>query len=670
VNSAAPWLVPPPAPKAPEPVLVDRAFLRALGLPLPEPDADGQPWRYHLELSPAVRAAFRAPTGMRPSQWAERHFVVTEGSRPGPWKNENSPYLAGVMDAWAEPYVRDVSFMAPPQVGKSKIGEILVGFIADRDPHLTQYIVPDETSAAELVDERLRPMFEDSPRLSRLLTGSPKDLTAKKFQLKTMRLMLVWAGSTARLAAKAAKYQIRDEVDKYPISPSKREAGTEALLDKRQRTFRWDRKVFRCSSPTTENGPVATAVAVAGATFHFYVHCPLCGHMQRMHFTDPDGRPCVRWPEGETNPNAIEDQQLAWYECGRCNGRWDDSKRDRAVARGEWREASSGLELFAHLRLHKPRRVAFCLSALYSMFVSLSETAAAFLRAKDDKLALRDFLNGYLAEAWKDYTVDRAEKHILALCDDRPRGLVPGGDTVACLVGMVDTQDKDFVYAIRAFGWGMERESWLVREGRADSFEGLERVLWEDVYQDAAGHPYPVRMALIDSGGTRTADVYDFCIRHKGKIWPFKGERHMTRPHDFTYLDHFPNSPRKIVGGLKLLRADTTYFKNMLSAKLAILPTDPGAFHLHAEVTEEYARQMCAEYFDEEEAAWLCPKHKPNHFWDCEAYGLILADVLGVKFWDKPDANASAQPVPPPQTTLRHAPGYRPMPSAIARRRG
>lgn len=667
MTEAARWLVPPPAREA-EVVEVDRALIRALGLPEPAPDADGQPWRYLWKPSAAVCAAWRAPVGVRPSQWAERHFIVTEGSRPGPWRNANAPYLAGILDAWAEPYVRDVSVQAGPQLGKSKTAEILVAYIADRDPGLVQYVVPDETSAAELVDERLRPMFEDSPRLSRLLTGNPKDLTAKKFRLKTMRIMMVWAGSTARLAAKAAKYQFRDEVNKYPAAPSKKEAGTEALLDKRQRTFRWDKKVFRCSSPTDEGGAITKAMAVASAIYHYHVQCPLCGHMQRMYLTGPDGRPGLRWPDDERDPARIEDALLAWYQCERCDGHWDDARRDRAVARGEWREETTGLELFAHLRKYRPRRIGFQLAALLSMFVSLSEVAAAFLRSKSDHLALKDFLNGYMGEPWLNYREDRQEKRILALTDDRPRGVLPGGGRVACLLGTVDTQDKDFVYTLRAFGYGMERESWLVREGRAETFEAVEQILWGDEYRDADGLAHAVRLSTIDSGGTRTAEVYDFCLRHAGAIVPFRGERRMTRPYDWTHLEYFPGTKKVIPGGLRLLRADTTLFKNLLAAKLAIHPTDPGAFHLHSEATDDYARQMCAEYFDEEEGAWLCPPKKANHFWDCEVYMLVLTEVLGVKFWKRPE-DQPARPAAPVAAVARHG-GGRSVPSAIARRRG
>lgn len=628
MSEAARWLTPPPK-KAPERLQADTPWLRSIGL-------SGIPrGTFAFWFSSTVRSAFRAPSGIRPSQWAERYFVVTEGSRPGPWRNANAPYLAGIMDAWAEPYVRDVAVCAAPQLGKSKIAEIVLGYIADRDPALAQYIVPDEATADDLVEDRLKPMFEASSRLSALTTGRPGDMTKKRLKLKNMSIQLAWAGSVTRLARVAAKFQIEDEVDKFPASPSKKEASTDALIKKRQRTFRWDRKNLKISSPTTETGPIWLAWLRANARFYWFARCPDCGCEQRLVSADQDGRPRLRWPDDVRDPDQIQDDNLAWYECERCGAHWDDATRDRAVAHGEWREERTGLELFAHLRRHRPPRIAFHLSAHYSPFVSLSETASALLTGTKDKTAFKDYCNGYEATPWRDYTAERAEKGILALADERPRGLVPGGGRVACLVAGVDTQQDGFVYVIRAVGWGMERETWLVREGVVDSFEALARVLWQDSYRDAAGGEHQVRLAVQDSQGDKTSQVYDFCVSNRGLVLPLKGERRMTRPFSFSTLEIFPGTDRAIPGGLKLLRADTTFFKNRLSGKLAILPTDPGAFHLHAETTEDYARQMCAEYFDEEEGAWMCPPKRANHFWDCEVYGLVAAEVLGVQHWSR-----------------------------------
>ena len=91
----------------------------------------------------------------------------------------------------------------------------------------------------------------------------------------------------------------------------------------------------------------------------------------------------------------------------------------------------------------------------------------------------------------------------------------------------------------------------------------------------------------------------------------------------------------RIPGGLVLLRADVNYFKNELSGKLAIHPTDAGAWHYHAETTEEWARQMCAEVIDEKKGVWINPKERANHAWDCSVYNLVAAHYLGVGFKQK-----------------------------------
>jgi phage terminase large subunit GpA-like protein len=239
---------------------------------------------------------------------------------------------------------------------------------------------------------------------------------------------------------------------------------------------------------------------------------------------------------------------------------------------------------------------------------------------------------------------------------------------LGCLVAGVDTQKDHFFYRIRAIGWDGVA-SWGIREGRVETFEDVEQVLWKDEYRDADAHAYPVWMAIMDSQGTRTADVYAFCHRHPGKIHAFKGEQQMSRPHDFTLIEHFPNSPKKIPGGLKLLRGNVTHFKNALAGRLAVDPADPGAFLLHAETTEDYARQMCAEYYDEEDGVWLCPEKKASHYWGCEVYALIAADLLGVRHWRRPEDKPAA-PSCAPQPQPRPAPGFRPVPAAVARRRG
>ena len=40
---------------------------------------------------------------------------------------------------------------------------------------------------------------------------------------------------------------------------------------------------------------------------------------------------------------------------------------------------------------------------------------------------------------------------------------------------------------------------------------------------------------------------------------------------------------------------------------------------------------MCAEVFDDDEQAWINPKRRPNHYWDCEVMLRALAHIRNVR---------------------------------------
>jgi len=279
--------------------------------------------------------------------------------------------------------------------------------------------------------------------------------------------------------------------------------------------------------------------------------------------------------------------------------------------------------------------------------VSLSEIVSVYLQSKNDKAKLIDFYNDYLAEPFIELHSDRKENLILALRDERPRGLVP--QESAGITAAIDTQQRGFYYEIRSWGYGAELESWQIREGFVETFDALYQMLFEDTYKNIHGEKQIIDIGLIDSGGgatgygiSRTAEVYDFCRRNPG-IYPLKGLQRMTQPYRTSQLDNYPGTSKAIPGGLKLYLINTTYFKDCLARKLGIAPADPGAWHLHSEATEEYARQLCVEYKNEK-GVWDCPRNKPNHFWDVATYGLAACEIIGLKFWEKP-AETNPKPV-------------------------
>jgi terminase, large subunit len=526
------------------------------------------------------------------------------------------------MDASFFPGVQEIVICAPSQTGKTTIVNNCLAYAMDRAPGNAVVVYPDENTAKDNAKDRLLPMINLSPTLRRYKTGAVDDEGSLKIKLANMIVTMAWANSASRLANRYAPYGVADEEDKYPVTAGKRESGPVDLLRNRARTFFHMRKLWRVSTPTIETGPIWVALTrEAEAVFDYWVRCQNCGAYQQMKFKN------IRWDGGrQADPERVETERLAWYECAHCNAKWDDVERKLAVQAGQWRDRSHGLALETVLRSRKPRVIGFHLRSWLSPFVSLSEAAAAFLRGLADVNKLKKFSNDHAAEPWVIRTKERKSDAIFSLVDDRPAGIVPGGSRVACLTAGIDTQDHSFWYEIRAWAWGKHLDSWQVRAGEVLTFDALEEVLWDSRYTDVNGNEYFVRLALQDAMGHRTAEVYEWCKRRPGKIFPTQGKDTMAQPFAWSSLEYMPGGKKPIPGGLRLVRFDSNYYKNDLSRRLGITPGDPGAWMYHNELTAAWAAHMTAEYIGES-GKWECPPKVANHGWDCSVLNLLAADV-------------------------------------------
>ena len=66
---------------------------------------------------------------------------------------------------------------------------------------------------------------------------------------------------------------------------------------------------------------------------------------------------------------------------------------------------------------------------------------------------------------------------------------------------------------------------------------------------------------------------------------------------------------------------------------------EPGCWWMCRDITEEYARQMTAEYRDDETRLWKCPEGRKNHYFDCEVMAAVAMDYLQIRFWPQPEAD-------------------------------
>jgi len=79
------------------------------------------------------------------------------------------------------------------------------------------------------------------------------------------------------------------------------------------------------------------------------------------------------------------------------------------------------------------------------------------------------------------------------------------------------------------------------------------------------------------------------------------------------------------------LRVNTNHFKDLLASKLEINPADPGAWHMHSEMTKDWALMMVSEFVNDK-GLWECKSGAANHAWDISGYGLTAAALVGLKF--------------------------------------
>ena len=617
----------------PSPLPIDSAWLPP-GMPVPH----GK--RYRVKFSAAERRSLVKKRFIPPSQWCERHIELPADSPiPGRWRNVNMPHVAGMLDAAFAPCVRELVCCWAPQTAKTSLALNAKGYTLDRFPGNWLCVYPDIKTSRETIQDRLIPLLKDSPRLRTYMTGYEDDVSVTRIKLTHRKIYVGWASSIASMAAKPLPYAVLDEEEKYEWN--NRETTPPNLVRKRLTRFLHMSKLFRLSSPSIEAGPIWQGLNnECDVIFDFYVQCPECGGHQVMAFKN------IKWEGGgDADPREIERNNAAWYECVHCHARWDDALRDRAARNGQWRDREKGMAIDAYIRHFQPRVIGSHMPGWQSPEVPIAKAAAKFIRGLKDLDELKDFNNGFAALPWKPPQRERKVLEILDLRDERPEGLVPGGNRVAVLTFGVDTQGDDAAgdlwYAIRAWGYGIDPDSWLVRSGKVNSKEALFKVLWQSEYRDVAGNVYPVRFGLQDAMGHRSDEVYLFCVTNRGFVLPSQGKDQLNQNYSMSNREFFPGSKKPIPGGVQLVRINTTYYKNRLARKMGVKPGDPGAIYYHGDFSERYASHMTAETVNEK-GFWENPSNRDNHLWDCEVLAMVAYDILGVMYW--PDPNVQQQP--------------------------
>ena len=560
-----------------------------------------------------IRRTLKTPEKLTVSQWAEKYRILDESSNfSGRWSNDVTPYLVGIMDAFNDPYVQEINFCKPTQVGGTEAMLNMLGWIIMSNPSPTMIVYPSDDLAKDTSNDRLKPSLTKTPEINeRFYPNSSKELNLK---FRGMKIYLRGSGSPGKLASKAIKYLFFDEIDKMD-GASKKEASPYNLAKERTRTFTYSKKIYTCSTPTLKTNYVWQIHEEADEQRQYFVPCPHCGEYITFAFKQ------IKFPSEEGMSNEERAEQ-AVYVCQECGCLITDKDKIKMLRRGEWRDTKKTCE-------GKPRKVSFWLNALYSRFLTWKEIAMEFLDSKEDPEKLQNFVNSWLAEPWEDTRLRTNADLVLEHQTQTKEFVVP--DWAKMLTAGVDVQENCLYWTIRA--WGDFLTSQNISHGQAFSFTELERIMNLE-YRTEDGSPMVISLALIDSGYNADS-VYDFCVENSEWALPSKGSSNPMLSH---YKMSTINKAGSKAYGMNLVLIDTGKYKDMIAGRMR-KPSGSGSWMVYSGCDREYAEQVTSEHKVNVRAnngkvkqVWVQKTtHADNHYLDCEVYAMAAADLMGVR---------------------------------------
>ena len=591
------------------------------------------------------------------SQWAERYRIVTGGSMPGRWKNENAPYAVEPMNCWTVPSIREIYLCFAPQVVKTQIAFNCLGYSIDQDPGSAMYVMPDEKTTKRIARRRILPMIKASQRLASLLSPRFDDTTTLSIRfVNGMDLMMAWATSVAEISSEDVRYFIGDEVSKWPGYSGiaeKKEAHPWYLGKIRTNTYPHTKKILALSTPGAAPCLITELIHYeADEVRRYQVPCLVCGHEQIMEDED------IIVLKKERDPRVVVRKKLARYVCKKCGIFWDDYMRDQSVLRGKW---ISGMfnddESWQPAEpILRPISVAFHLPAWYSIFESLSDVAAARIRGEDDPKKRMVYVTQKRAEEYKEIVTTKKEENILAEHKTTlPAGIVP--EKAIALVATFDSHTWGYrfiVYACieDALGFTLQK----IQHGHLGSLVDVETLVYHVRYPiENSTKTMGIWHAAIDTGGnkpgpnlneqekTMTDEIYEWLRKQpRGTIYGVKGASHKQQHRvKVTVIDKLPHSNKPILGGLELRILDVDQFKVLFHWRLTrgtkTVKNPDGTEHIEfetqrilfdADTDNEFVRELLAEELRitrTRRQEWVRIR-SANHYLDCTVYALALVD--------------------------------------------
>ena len=564
-----------------------------------------------MELEQFAQSFFKYVPRLSVVDWAETnlHLSARITETPGPYTTRLHPYVREILLAFNDPKVRRVSLCWGSQTAKTTTFYIGLAYVIAQQPKPILWIMPNEKNARQFSSERWMPFCEECEEIRKNLPRTANGIDRDRFTLLRQEfarctMHLVGGGSPANVRSLPIGVLILDEID--VINETIRRESMDRIKG------RHDYKIFQSSTPVSEQGGIWQEFQ-EGDRRRFQVPCPHCQAKITFDWKDADGNYCIKFDDAAKLEERKWDfgkvMATAWYKCQECGGKITDAHKSKMLRLGEWEATNPRAE---------PGNRSYHLNSLYSPTLTFGRIMVEWLRSQETLGSLQNFINGWLAEPWKDMAIDADPKLIENLQGEYGRGEKVGTHRI---MG-VDVQRAHLVYVVLGF-----------------SPDGLMQVIdhgnvpaWADV--DHVVETYEVAAVIVDSGfGERTQETYEAIFQRRRTWWAAKGWDKLQQPQRINQIDPFTGTNKAGRYKIRLLNIDVTVWQGELAQRRA---GKIEGFEVYKDVDPEFVRQFFAKYQVEEtdkrgrkKVIWKVRRHRDDHFWDCCTYALCLSKIMG-----------------------------------------
>lgn len=584
-----------------------------------------------------MKAIARGLAGMQPpenltvTEWAEcKRYLSTEASaEPGLWRTSRTPYLRAIMDAFTDPKIRHIVFVAASQVGKTEVLNNIIGYIIDQNPGSILFVHPTTIDAREFSKLRIAPMIRDSPAVRRRISA-PKSRDSGNTLLQKAYpggiLTLCGSNEAHALASKPIRYVFGDERDRWAVS-----AGTEGdpweLAMARQTTF-YNAKAVEVSTPTIRGSSNIAKSFAKGTMERWKSQCPHCGEFHEIQWKD------IRYEADETVVNHERTYTVhdVFWICPGCGCVSEEAIMKKQPAK--W-VADNPAAYANGVR-------SFWLNAFVSPWASWESICLKYQNALGDTGKMQVVYNTCFGQLWEDRGDTQDPDTLLGQREIYEAELPEG---VLVLTAGVDTQDDRMEYEIVGHGhfgetWGIEKGIIMGRPDDPTTWDSLDMMVFDRVLKFKDGLGLKVSMSFVDEGGHFTQWVRQNCRRRiNKKVFCIKGFIGPDRP--------FTTRPKKekIIVNNRYLGTCWQYQLGVDSGKQIIMDNlkvqAPGPKYCHFPLREDYGAMyfngLLSEHLVPEgktRQRWIwkpIPGHERNEPLDCRNYALAAFEVLPVE---------------------------------------